>query len=460
MSRNNSYQITGKGKEWQNIKRDILHLKSPGNWINDPNGFIYYQRKYHLFYQYNPYAPVWGTMHWGHAVSEDLVRWEHLGIALFPSIDEDKDGCFSGSALEQSGKLNLYYTGIRYSPNAQSKGTEGDKYFISSQLMIHSEDGIQFDNTSGKRVIVPVVEDEELGDKKETRDPNVWEENGQFYMVLGSTYQGETGRLLFYTSMDAVKWTYINQFRGKRLGSMLECPNIFRIGDGWVFMCSPMGMKDDAVGYTQHAICMNAWFDPGTCHLTLSENWQYVDYGMDLYAPQTNVDKDGNRVMIAWMRMPKAVEKSGECPWNGMMCIPRVIEVSDGHIYFRVHPEVGRNFSQEVEMTKRNVPISEGIPYRIKTSLEDGGSMNIGGYKIKREGNVLRTDRSMVFSDIVGHQMISSTPKLSGECRLDIFVEPNLIEVFINEGEYVISSVVYGLEDYIDGKVEKVWRFL
>lgn len=79
--------------------RDTLRLKAPGNWINDPNGFIYYRGKYHLFYQYFPYMPEWGTMHWGHAVSEDLVHWEHLGVALFPSKDYDRNGVFSGTAL-------------------------------------------------------------------------------------------------------------------------------------------------------------------------------------------------------------------------------------------------------------------------------------------------------------------------------------------------------------------------
>lgn len=74
--------------------RDTLRLKAPGNWINDPNGFIYYGGKYHLFYQYFPYMPEWGTMHWGHAVSEDLVHWEHLGVALFPSKDYDRNGVF------------------------------------------------------------------------------------------------------------------------------------------------------------------------------------------------------------------------------------------------------------------------------------------------------------------------------------------------------------------------------
>ena len=93
---------------------NILHLKAPGDWINDPNGFVYYKGKYHLFYQYFPCAPVWGTMHWGHAVSDDLVHWRHLGIALFPTKSYDRNGIFSGSALEIDGRMMLYYTAVRW----------------------------------------------------------------------------------------------------------------------------------------------------------------------------------------------------------------------------------------------------------------------------------------------------------------------------------------------------------
>ena len=77
--------------------KNRLHVKAPGNWVNDPNGMIYYKGQYHLFYQHFPYAPRWGTMHWGHAVSPDLIHWEHVGVALFPSLSEDQNGCFSGS---------------------------------------------------------------------------------------------------------------------------------------------------------------------------------------------------------------------------------------------------------------------------------------------------------------------------------------------------------------------------
>ena len=96
------------------MNKPKLHLTSERNWMNDPNGLIYYKGKYHAFYQHFPYATQWGTMHWGHAVSDDMVNWTYEPIALFPSKPYDKNGCFSGSAIEVDGDLYLYYTSVKY----------------------------------------------------------------------------------------------------------------------------------------------------------------------------------------------------------------------------------------------------------------------------------------------------------------------------------------------------------
>ncbi len=474
--------------------KNTLHLKAPGNWINDPNGFIYFHGKYHLFYQYFPYAPMWGTMHWGHAVSEDLVHWEHLDIALFPTKSYDRNGVFSGSALEVEGKLYLYYSAVRYLETEEENIHRAWKeQFETSQAMLISEDGYHFDNWNGKRQIIPVLRDDAIGDAVNTRDPKVWQEEGTYYMILGSTYKRTRGRVLFYTSLEGEKWKYAAQYprqspsgqAEKGLsemeresdkpawrerpednssgawpenvgmpGKIMECPDLFRLGETYVFMGSPMYIGEPGKGYESLSVCSLAEFDRRSCELRLSGKFQYVDYGMDLYAPQTNVDKDGRRVMIAWMRMPEAVEEEGKKPWNGMMCVPRVIEVENGHIFFRVHPEVDRYFSTEPQGTQS---IPGDTPCRIQAKLEEGEELNIGGYRIWKEQGAVKTDRSKVFGKTKGPAVVCSTPEGVEQCNLDIIVEPNLIEVFVNGGQYVISNVVYGLGSAITGAAAHIF---
>lgn len=433
-----------------------MHLRAPGNWMNDPNGFIYYKGKYHLFYQHFPYAPVWGTMHWGHAVSEDLVHWEHLGIALFPTKAYDQNGVFSGSAVEKEGKLYLYYSAVRYLETDEENihSAYKDRY-ETSQAMLVSKDGYSFDNWRDKRRIIPVIMDEKLANRTHTRDPKVWRDKDFYYMALGSTYEEREGRVLFFRSRDGERWEYVNQYQSEQFGRILECPDIFKVNDSYVFMGSPMYAAEDGLEYPHFAMCGLVQFHPVTCEMRMVQKSRLVDYGMDLYAPQTNVDKEGRRVMIAWMRMPKAVEKEGGKPWNGMMCLPRVVEAAGGHIYFRVHPEVEGYFAKEIPI--RELGNGRRVPYRLKTELGEGEELNIGGYRLWVEEDTLKADRSKVYGGLKGYRLSASTPKLGGRYELDIFVDGNLIEVFVNGGQYVLSHVVYGLGDEIEGKAEHVY---
>lgn len=421
-----------------------IHFKAPNCWINDPNGFIWYKGRYHLFYQCFPYSAHWGRMHWGHAVSKDLVNWEEKGIALFPSKTDDRSGCFSGSAIEYKDKMYIYYTGVNYTEeDPENINCCINDTFTAAQLMITSEDGMKFDNITDKKTVIPPIEDKKIGDKNHTRDPKVWRGKDAWYMVLGSTVD-KNGRLLFYKSSDLKTWQYLNYCEKDGFGWMWECPDFFEIDGKGVTIFSPMGFFNDGNGYDSVAVCMLSSFDENTGKMELSEDYQLFDYGIDLYAPQSTTDKDGNRVVIAWARMPEAIiTEKGE--WCGMMCIPRIVNVKNNHVYIRPHTNVKNSF-----ITKLSAPKKSG--YMLKTTLKNGESINVGGYVIKRENDKITTDRSEVFNIKGNYRLIAETPVINDGYELEIYVDEHLVEVFINNGEYVISNVVYGLTEEITGK--------
>lgn len=433
---------------------DKIHLKAPGAWINDPNGFIYYKGEYHLFYQYFPYAPVWGTMHWGHAVSRDLVNWEHKGVALFPTKYGDQNGCFSGSAIEHDGQMYLFYTGVHYEEtDPENIHHCMNERFAASQMMITSKDGYHFDNFGGKTTIILPITEKKIGDRTHTRDPKVWRGKNAWYMVLGSTEEWKRGKLLLYRSENLTEWTYQNSVsKEKGFGWMWECPDYFEVQGGKVFVFSPVGLLCGQKRYGEQSICAVVDFEEETCTMNIPDEYQFLDYGLDLYAPQSTLDAEGRRIITAWLRMPKAVDGK----WSGMFCIPRVVEVKNGHIYFRIHPNVEKLYTRRIRSPKE----ADTAGYRVSLDMEEGEKLDIGGYRIFREKNRICTDRSSVFAGLEDYRMQFETPKLKEGCHLDIYVDSNLIEVFVNKGEYVISNAVYGLgKEIVTDFMEKLQIF-
>ncbi len=416
-----------------------IHLKAPDHWINDPNGFIYYKGYYHMFYQYFPYDTRWGTMHWGHAVSRDLVQWEHKGIALFPSKYDDRNGCFSGSAIEHEGKLYLYYTGTRYlEENPEDIHVCLNDRFAAAQMMMVSEDGLHFDNWKDKITVIPPLEDESIGCRTHTRDPKVWRGKDVWYMILGTRREKTKGGVLFYRSRDLRNWEYVN-FAGKdeEFSWMWECPDYFVCDGRDVLIVSPIDLMKDGKTDRNQAICFLVDFEEETCRMQIPEEYQFLDYGMDLYAPQSALDAEGRRVLTAWARMPES--PSGD--WIGMYCIPRVAEVKENHIYFHAHPNIRAAFTRRIERPAE----ADVSGYRLEANMQEGDVICIGGYEIVRIGNRIRTDRSRVFRNHQDYRMQFETPELMDGCHVEVYVEPNLIEVFVNDGEYVITNVVYDL---------------
>ena len=260
------------------------------------------------------------------------------------------------------------------------------------------------------------------------------------------------GEVLFYRSEDLHTWTYVNKaWKGPEYGWMWECPDYFETEGGGVLLLSAMGfLKNDEKAKNQ-SLCFPVTFDESECRLQIPDQYQYLDYGLDLYAPQTALDKDGRRIMTAWLRMPKVTAEG----WIGMFCSPRVVERKDRHIYFRMHPNIRSAYSRII----RDTAEASEDGYMAAFELEDGETINIGGFLITRKGNRIITDRTKVYpANVEGAHLISETPEIRDGFRLEVLVDSNLIEVYINDGEYVISNAVYDLEDKISCSTDKALR--
>ncbi len=429
---------------------NLLHLKAPGDWINDPNGFIFYKGEYHLFYQYFPCAPHWGTMHWGHAVSDDLIHWKHLGVAIYPSKKYDGNGAFSGSAIERDGMLWLYYTAVQYlgidPENVHHADASG---CLQSQVLLISEDGRTFDNLNHKMQVIPPFIDSKLADAHDCRDPKVWQQENRWYMTLGSTNRKtHTGVLLVMESRDGISWQINSRIEDESLGHTLECPDLFEVDGSQVLICSPMGNMSNSDYQENQATMRFAKFDGKQKSLSLDSEVKLLDYGMELYAPQSNVDEEGRRTVISWLRMPKpAAPEHNRAAfgrlWNGMMSLPRVISIRDGEIYTSVHPNVRRFFDENARHSWSGQGFAEASvddQYRIKAKLSEGQTLNMHGLLIGLANGKVSVDRSLVISEDVQVHPVSLSPYVGEKCEIEVYMDADIAEVYINDGRYVITN--------------------
>lgn len=442
------------------MSRPKIHLTAPSNWINDPNGFIYYNGEYHLFYQYFPYECKWGTMHWGHATSIDLVNWKHHKIALYPTKEYDQNGCFSGTAIIKDEELHLYYTAIKYDKFREGNihSPYDNESFEASQAKMVSRDGYTFDNYEDKKMIIPAIRDKELGHRTHTRDPKVWKYKDGYSMILGSKFKIEgnekfTGEALFYTSKNGEEWTYKNRCYDDTIGDMWECPDLFNVDGSYVLVMSPENIINDNINYSNNAVYSIVDFDEETCEMTLINNQAFLDEGLDLYAPQTTLDKFGNRILIGWMRMPIAFEDEN---WIGMMTLPRVVNVKKDKVYFTIPDYIDNLFNKKVKLSEFN----NQEAYKLNVTLNEESILNIGGYKISVSEDMIVADRTEVFPELNRKGRVFNSSKLNGRYELKIYIDSGIIEIFINEGKYVISNIVYNLTSNIEANnVEKIEMF-
>lgn len=427
--------------------RPQLHFTAPYHWINDPNGLIYFQGHYHIFYQHFPYANQWGTMHWGHAITQDFIHYQHLPIALYPSKDYDRNGCFSGSAIEIDNQLYLYYTAIRYAKeNPDYVHVQfGDDDLRASQALVISQDGLHFDNQNNKQQIIPMIQDAYIGDYRHTRDPKVWKKaDGKYAMVIGSKVAYENdycGKALFYESDDGIHFTYKNSYQDNDIGNMWECPDVMQVDNQYIMIFSPEN-TDLPPKPVSNARYMPIDFDEETLTIHGHGDVPYLDYGLDFYAPQTFLSKDNERMLLGWLRMRKPVPGQ---EWVGMFIMPRILNYQNGTLYQKLLPEIDALFDKEGEVSFQK-------PFKLVADLNSNSYLNLGGFMIDIQDDCLHINRENV--SIVANKVCNDvvSPQLHGHYHIELYYDYHVFEIFINHGKYTMSQVVYELDDHIDFK--------
>lgn len=311
--------------------RPRLHFTAPYGWLNDPNGLIYYRGRYHLFYQHLPGGVDWENvkMYWAHAVSDDMLHWKDLPIALSPDQpyeDYPGGGCWSGSSIEYEGKLYLFYTGCV---------GEGDT-LAQTQNIAFSTDGVHFEKYPGN----PIIRKPPEFGRADFRDPKVFRHNGCFYMIVagsvGETEESAGGCVYLYRSGNLYDWEFVNTVIGptREYGTMIECPDFFPLGDKWVLSVCLMKNKD----YKSNAFFVgNMDFESGRFEIL---SMQTQDLNGYWFAPQTFAGPGGERLQMCWQNTTLWMQwfddwgPTRDEGWRSSISLPHVLTLDDdNHIH-------------------------------------------------------------------------------------------------------------------------------
>ncbi len=291
--------------------RPLYHFLAPCHWMNDPNGAFFWKGKYHLFYQHNPNGPFWGTIHWGHAVSVDLVHWEDLPIALAPSKDgPDKDGCWSGCVVDGDGVPTALYTGL--DPQTVCLATSDD-------------DDLRVWRKCAAPVIAGPPPDLALTGfpsltghpSPDFRDPYVWREGARWLLLIGAGRREGGGLALLYESDDLRHWRFLRPALAGVVGSdcnMWECPVLLRFAEGCVLLISP---HPEA----KHVYWVAAEWRDGALQERRRDK---LDWGEYVYAPQCLEEPSAQRYLLwTWVKEGRSAQAQRAAGWSGTLSLPK-----------------------------------------------------------------------------------------------------------------------------------------
>jgi len=440
--------------------RTTYHATSPVGWMNDPNGFIYYKGKYHLFFQYYPYSAEPGIRYWGHMTSTDCVNWNYEPVALAPDkYYESEAGCWSGTSLVENDKLYIMYTGTDSS--------------LQQQCLAVTTDGITFEKFAEN----PVISIFDVGRNhsyNDFRDPKLLK-NGDYYYSIVSSRKNNKPILTLYRSTDLKNWSFVNQilnYTGARYSiseynGMYECPDYVVVDGKALIITSALNYPKRNNEFQNINSCgymvgeMN--FDTGA--FTYNTPLRELDGGFDFYGGQTCIAGDGRVILTAWMQNWQRTFVTQDKGWVGEYILPRELSYKNNRLYQQPIREIynlrsnSKTYTQISINGERQFAGIEGnvLELDITIDLCNASKVGVRLYEGTQHSTLLYYDainerlvfdRSNSGQSIGGQDSNLTTRYLSlspenNKIKLQIFLDKSTIEVFANDGIGTMTSLCY-----------------
>lgn len=450
----------------------LFHLAPPVGRLNDPNGLIFRDGVYHACYQFSPFHPHRKLVYWGHASSVDLTHWQQHEPALVPQEWYDRDGVYSGSAIEHDGQVYFAYTGnVRYPDGGRD----------THQCLAISRDLVDFEKPTRN----PVIPEPPTGYTAHVRDPQVWAEGDGFRMCLGAQREDLTGCALLYSSQDLLTWRFDGELkfptaegRYDKFGYMWECPAIIQVPDEvgrkWdVLVFCPQGITPDQEGFENiFPACYLVGELVGT-EFTPRGDFHEIDRGFEFYAPQVFANDPTGPVLLAWAgNASEDDQPSIARGWVHLMSLPRALKLRDGRLLqapslsFAGATELPRRTDVRLVNEEFSPPeLADSRSFALRAAISDTEAsswrIRIGSTEshltLEFDATTLRVDRSASRYSPAATRVVSLP---QGRLPvIELYHDRSITEVFVNGGELAFTMRSYleptasGVTFQVNGKL-------
>ena len=414
-----------------------VHYHPKTGWMNDPNGLSFNGKNYNMFYQYYPTDTVWGPMHWGHAISNDLIKWEEQRIALYP----DHLGMnFSGSAVIDKDNTSGFF----------NKNTPVEKREVIVYTSHYEQDGKReemqsvaylSDNGNYKRYENnPVIAG---NGRKDFRDPKIfyYEKDKKWVMIVSAAQKAE-----LYESKNLKDWKKLSDFNYDfKFKHIWECPDLIQVDGKWILIGSIINEDDRINGKVLYFV---GEFDGKK--FTPDENkYEVLDYGRDFYAPQS-IYGAKKPTAISWLNNWVYATKIPAKDFRSIMGIPRVMSFKNGKLY-QEKVDTFKNYITN----KKDIKNADTMGQNVYFDLQNTGNFDLelfkdanGSFNLSYQDGKLRVKRekfgSFSFNDKdLDRQFLDDVTVDIALKKVNIVVDSNVVEIFANDGEKTFSYLVY-----------------